>query len=486
LLQDIKNTIKHSAIYGISRFASKSLSFILIPLYTSIFSTEKIADINLLESFWQYLFTICLFSFETAIVAFCAPEKDENKVKQTLFIFACILLFNSLFFIFIGYFFSDTISIKLFQDHSLTSAVFYCFLISAFESLLVIPLTIARLQSKVMLYSIISILNLAINLLLQLYFILIIGGSFEYIFLAKFIAPAVLLFLLIPLVLKNLRLFYSKAVILQIMRFSFPLMLASLLAILLNTVDRYLLVDFVSKSEIGIYTLGYSIGSIANFFIVSPFVLAFNIISWRKMQDSNASRFFTKTATYLFFTMILFSLCISLFIPELIRIFVRNEQLWESINIIRIVLFSNCLSSLYYISIQSYYFKKRTDLVFWIFSICLMFNVVGNIFLIKYFGIYASAILSVFSYLLLLLISYNLAKKVYFIKFENKKLILLSFLYILFTVSIIYLKFDSVYIETSVKFVFLGAFPLLLYFFNFYEDIELKKIRGFVLKYLHI
>lgn len=485
MLKDIKHTIRQSAIYGVSRVAAKGISFILIPLYTSYFSAEAIGNINLLESFWQYLYTICLFSVETAIIRFCGEIKDSTREQQILFIFFIILIFNSLTFTVLGYFFSNHISIFIFKDSSLSIAVLYCFLISAFESLLVIPLTISRIQNKPGLYTTLSVLNLFINLFLQLFFILYLKGSVDYIFLSKFVAPGTVFILMLYFIVKNIKPYFSIVLLKDIFKFSFPLMAATLLAMLLNTVDRYILAGYVTKDDVGIYTIGYSIGSVANFFIVSPFVLAFNVIGIKKYKDGDSSRFFTKSATYLYFVMIFISLIFSLFTPELIKLVIKDPLLWSSENIIRIILFSNCLASLYYINIQSFYFKKRTDLIFTIFAFCLVFNIVSNFLLIQYYGIYASAVLSVLSYLLLVIISYNTAKKHFYIKFENYKLILLSLLFILFSSVPPILKIESFIIDLTVKISIILIFPLTLYSLKFFEEIEIVRIKGFINKYIY-
>lgn len=477
MLSDIRNTIKQSAVYGISRIAAKSVSFILLPLYTSIFSSENIANINLLESFWQYIFTICLFSFETAIIAYCVNEKDENKVRSIFLKFFILLIFNSLILITLGYFSSGFIALIFLNDQTLQQSVFYCFIISSFEALLVIPLTIARLHQKPVLYTFISTANLIINLLLQFYLLLKISIDINFIFISKSAAPIIVFIFLLPYTLKHIKIGFESISLKTIYKFTFPLMAASLLALFLNTINRYILVDFVSKTDVAIYTLGNSIGSVTNFFVVSPFVLAFSVISWKKLKDENSERFFTKTTTYLFYVMIYISLIISLFIPEVIKLFILNSELWKSVGIIRIILFSNCIAALYYISIQSYYFTKRTDLIFWIFAACLAFNIISNFVFARYFGIYGAAYLSVISYLLLIFLSYKKAMRIYPIYFENKKLILLSIIYLFFVFISYYFKLDYLYQFIGIKILFVISFPFILYLFRFYEQIEINRIK---------
>ena len=482
MLKDIKNTISQSAVYGLSRVATKLISFILIPLYTAKFSADAIANLNLLESFWQYLFTICMFAFETAIINFCASEKNISKRNSIIFNFFFLTLINAAVFYVISLSFSGGISEIVLNENNST-VISYCFLISIFESLLIMPMTIARLNSRPGLYTIITISNLVINLSLQLYFILGLGEGFEKVFLAKWIAPAIVFIVFIPYLIKNLSINIDFSEIKRILSFSFPLMLAMLLSILLNSVDRFLLNDFVSKQQVAVYTTGYSIGSFTNAFIIAPFTLAINVIFWNKINDDNFRRFMTKSSTYLFFVMILTSLVITYFIDYAVKIFVRNPELWSCVEIIPIILFSNCFVALFIFSSLDFYYKKNTKTILLIMAICLSFNLIFNFIFIKYFGIYASAVITLLSYLLMTLIGAGLTKKFSFTKFEKAKVILLSVMFVLFSSYSYFVSIENIYLDISIKLVLILLFLLLLHMFKFLEPIEIESLKGFVNKY---
>jgi len=484
LLQDIKNTIKQSAIYGLSRVALRGASLILIPIYTAKFASDSIANINLLESFWQYLFTICLFGAETAITSFCAYENNISVKKKLIFNFFSILIVNSLILLFIGNLFSEQISLYILKEHGLSRVIFYCFLISVFESLLVIPLTIARLNNKPFLYSIMAISSLIINMFLQIYFILYLKLNFEYVFLAKFIAPAFIFIICIPYISKNIQVNIDLDSLKKIILFSYPLMIAMLLSLLLNSIDRFILADFVTKEQVAIYTIGYSIGSITNAFILAPYTLAINVIFWKKINDANFRRFMTKSSTYLFFTMIFSALIISLYIPYVIKIFVRNEHLWPSVNIIPIILFANCFVALFLFPTLDFYYKKKTNSILLIIILSLVFNLVFNIIFIRFFGIYASAAVTVLSYLFMMLIGWYFARKFSFTEFETGKIVMLSVLYIAITAFSSYLNIQNIYMDVFIKFVLIFLFLFLLYLFRFFEPLEIERIKGFLNKYL--
>ncbi len=484
MLKDIKHTISQSAVYGLSRVAAKLISFILIPLYTAKFSSDAIANINLLESFWQYLFTVCMFAFETAIISFCASKENDSQRRKILFNFFLLFIVNSVLVFLTGLIFSEKISLYILKESGFENVILYCFLISVFESLLIMPMTVARISSKPVLYTVITVSNLLINLLLQIYFIVYLNLGFEYVFLAKFIAPASVFLIFLPYVLKNLKPDFDFPEIKDILKFSFPLMIAMLMSLLLNTVDRFILTDYVSKQDVAVYTIGYSIGSVTNAFILSPFTLAINVIFWKKLNDDNFRRFMTKSSTYLFTAMIFVSVIISFIIPYAVKLFVRNELLWSSANIIPYILFANCFLALFTFPSLDFYYKKNTHVILLIITACLVFNFAANVIFIRYAGIYASAVVTILSSVIMALAGFYLTGKFTFTRFETGKIALLS---VIFPV-IVYLSFllfqQNVYLDIIIKLLLIFCAVLSLKFFKFFEPIEIQSIKGFFNKYL--
>lgn len=484
MLKDIKNTLSQSAVYGLSRVATKLVSFILIPLYTSVYASDAIANINLLESLWQYLFTVCMFGFEVAIVNFWGSASGDTDKKKILFSFFSMLVFNASIFIAAGFLLPEKFSEYILNESGLGNAVFYCFLISAFESLLILPMTIARISSKPILYTVITVSSLLINLVLQLVFILKFNLGIEYIFLAKLIAPAAVFLVSIPYVLKNLKVSFNTEEIKSILRFSFPMMLAMLTSILLNSVDRFILNDYVSKLDVAVYTTGYSIGSVTNAFILTPFYLAIQIIFWKKINDDNFRRFMTKSSTYLFFVMIFVSLIINFLIPYAVKIFVRNPELWSSMEIVPFILFANCFVALFTFPSLDFYYLKQTKYIFLISLICLIFKVIANIVFIRYGGIFASAVITIAAYFLMMALGYYFTRKMSFTKYEFYKLGLLSVLFVIFSYGFFVLSSDNLFAELFLKTIMILLFLILLYAFKFFEPIEIESFRKIINKYI--
>ncbi len=485
MLEDLKHTLKHSAVYGVSRVASKALSFIFIPLYTSMYSLDSITNINLTETLWQCLFTLCLFGFEVAIITYCSTESEEGK-KEVMFNFVSILLFNCALFLVAGLLFKQNFSELILKDSVHSNVIIYSFLICIFESLITIPLCIARLKNKPGLYSLIALSSLFINFFLQIYFVYFQRKEFDFIFIAKFLGPLIVLVFCVPLVVSNIKSNYNKERVKQIMRFSFFLTLYGILAMLLNTVDRFILAGYLPKEQVAIYTTGYSIGSLTNSLIIIPFSLAYTAIFYRKVIEPNAERYFTKIATYLFFTMIFVSLIAALIMPEAIKLFLRNPKLWDAVGIIRVILFANCINSIFYGFVFAFIYRKESKIITLYTGIALIFNVVGNFIFVKYYGIYAAGILSVLSFLLLVVLLYRKSRNYYFIKLETYKLFLLSILYIGLVYLSTLVKSENLFLNFTVDILLIMIFFVLLFVGRFFENIELYSIKGAINKYLKI
>jgi O-antigen/teichoic acid export membrane protein len=479
LISDFKNTLKHTAFYSLSRISTKALSFILLPIYTSYFSAETVANINLLESFWQYVFTICLLGLETTMINFCLAEKDISKRKKLVFNFTLILIINCLIVFLIVFPFLDNISNYIFDKDILNIAVFYCILISVFESLLIIPLTISRINDKPNVYSIIIISSLVINLSLQILFIVYLKLGFETIFLAKFIAPVILLLICITYVYRNLKISFDKDVIWKILKFAFPLMLAMFASILLNTFDRFILVNFVNKTQIAIYTIGYSLGSITNFLIITPFTLAINIIFWKKVDDKNLKYFLTKLSTYLFFLIVYLSIIIAFLFPSFISLIIKNSELYDVTKIIPLILLSNAFLLLFGFTSLDFYYKRKTQFIFYIILICLIVNIVTNFIFIPIWGILASAGISIVSNFLMAMLGYLYLRKNTFTIFEEKKLLLLIGLFFLY---LFFYYWQDGYLNLPVMIGLLIFFPLILFFTKYFEMNEIRSLKNFIFK----
>ncbi len=394
-----------------------------------------------------------------------------------------LLVFNFALLVII-YLFSGPISNIVYENTGLSKFVVYAALIAAVESFSFIVFLLLRIEEKAKLYSILAVLSTIISLVLQIYFLQYSAIKLEGVFISKIIAPLAVILILLPYFIKHVKIGFEKALMSELLKYSFPIMIASLVITLLNQVDRYILGAITGLKDVGIYGLAYNISGLINFLVVSPFSLAFTVLSWKKLKDDNAKRFYTKTITYLFLAVIYISLIIALFTPHLIKIFAMKTDYWAASKYVPWIILAMPFYGIHFVGVFSFYVTKKTKYVFMSYLIALAVNVICNFIFIPHFGIYGASFVNLGSFMVLCIAIYFFSKKNYFFEYEWYKIFLMMFTYAVLAVPFFWFSFDNRTVEIILKIMAVIIFPFILYIFRFYEPVEIKAFRGFINKYL--
>lgn len=484
MLIDIKNTVKQSAVYGLSRISTKLIAFILLPLLTLNFSVSDYGVYVLTESLWQILWAVFLFGFESGVVRWYLEITDKDKKKKFLFSVSVFLfLFNSSLFLLI-YLFSSQLSAIVYENTTLSRFVVYAALIAVAETFTFIIFLLLRIEEKAKLYSILAVLSTLISLLLQVYFLQYSDIKLEGVFIAKIAAPFAIIIILLPYFIKHLKFGFEKQLLGELLKYSLPIMAASLVVTLLNQADRYILGSIAGLIDVGIYGLAYNISGLVNFLVVSPFSLAFTVISWKKLKDENAKRFFTKTVTYLFFAVIFISLIVALFTPHLIKIFAMKTDYWQASKYVPWIILAMPFYGIHIVGVFSFFVTKKTKYLLYSYLIALTVNIAGNFIFIPIFGIYGASFVNLLSFFILCVVIYFFSKRNYFFEYEWGKIFIMIFTYVILAAPFFYFNFPNRTLEILLKVFAIILFPLILYIFRFYEPIEVKAFKGFINKYI--
>lgn len=484
MLSDIKNTIRQSAVYGLSRISSKLVAFILLPLLTLNFSVSEYGVFVLTESLWQIIWAVFLFGFESGIVRWYLEIQDSATRKRFLFSVTVFMILLNLIFIMLIYVFSSPLAGMIYENTGYAKFVVYSSLIASVEAFTFVIFLLLRIEERAKTYSILSVLTTLISLVLQIYFLQYTLMKLEGVFISKIIAPLVIVLILLPYFLKHVKPGFEKVLLFDLLKYSFPIMLASFVITLLNQADRYILGYFTNLDDVGIFGLAGNISGLINFLIISPFSLAFTVLSWKKLGDENAKRFYTKSITYLFLAVIYISVIIALFTPHLIKVFALRTDYWIASKYVPWMLLSMPFYGIHFIGVFSFYVTKKTKYVLYSYIIALAVNIGLDLLVIPYLTVYGAVFVRFFSFFMLCMVIYLFSKSNYFFEYEWKKIITMLIVYTAVVLPFFYFNFGSRLIEILLKLLALVLFPFVLYILRFYEPIEIKSVKGFVNKYI--
>lgn len=486
MLHDIKNIFKQSAIYGLSRISAKIISVILLPVITLYLSTDEFGIYVRIDSLWQILWAIYLFGLENGVIRWLHLFQDINEKKKFLFTVSVFLFITNAIYTLIIYISSGIISKIIFETNIYSSFIIYASLISTVETFLFIIFLRIRIQERALLYLIFSILVSILSFIFQYYYLVYTTNKLGGIFIAKVLAPAIVIIFLLPYYFKSLKFGLYLNTLKELMIFSAPVMLGLLVWTLLNQIDKYILGYLTNSSIVGIYGLAYYICGVTGVLIIAPFTLAFSVISWKKYKDENASRFFTKTITYLYFSILYLVIVLSLFTPNVITYITSNPGYWLAGNVVPWIGFAMPLYGIQWVGYFSYLASKKTNFILIFNTVALVSNIVLNFILIPYMSYYGAAIANFLSFFLLVSLTNIFSKKHFYFKYEWLKIFEMNVIALVLIIPFFVINFDSIYFEIILKFIALALFPVLLYFFRFYERIEIESLKSIFREYTSI
>jgi O-antigen/teichoic acid export membrane protein len=337
-------------------------------------------------------------------------------------------------------------------------------------------------------YAIIKIVNVAINIGLNLFFLLVLhklakNGSFftsiykpdyeiNYILIATLIASGVTLLVMFP--------FYSKvkykfeaALWKQMLRYAFPVLIAGLAYTINETFNRILLDSSLSTAddperEVGMFSACYKLALFMTLF-ATAFRLGIEPYFFSHAKSDNPQKNYARILEYfvVFGSVILLSVVV---FADLIKIvIIRDEAFWEAMWIVPIILIASFCLGIYHNLSVWYKITDRTKFGAYISVFGAIITLGLNFWLIPIIGYKGSAIATLAAYGSMVLLSYHYGRKYYPIPYNLKKIGLYLMVSITFSLISFYQFRENYMVGIPLLIVFIGIVYVL-------EKKELKQI----------
>ncbi len=483
MLGKLKYTAKHTLIYSLGNISAKLIGFVLLPLYTKYLSTTEYGIFALLEVTSMIMVAVFSMKLSTAMMRWCSSEQDEKKTRSIVFTvyisgLVIILLLNTIFQPIAGGF-----SKIFFGNETFANYFVILFLSVSLEIMNLFAFDLIRLKEKPGFYVIISLIRFTAILLFNIYFIKFQGYGVKGILLGMLAGNAVVTIITLPFLFKNMTWSFNTRELKNMFRYGVPLIFSTIALMLLNLGDRYIMKYMLSYSEVGIYSIGYKIATITNLFIIQSFQTGFLPIAYKYYDKPDAQRFFSKTLTYYTFALVMFSLVLSLFAKELILLFSNDVEFNAAYTIVPFISLALIFRGMQYLFSLGLHFVKKTQYNAYIVLTMAIVHVGLNLLLIPKFGMYGSAIATIISWFIMSSVFRYISNKFYKVRYETRKIFILIGLGVLFYgVSLMFENFHPL-LMVVLKAILVLIFPFILKFFNFYEAIELERIKGFLHKW---
>jgi O-antigen/teichoic acid export membrane protein len=251
------------------------------------------------------------------------------------------------------------------------------------------------------------------------------------VFIGNLAASAVTFLLLLPLIFKNLKFSFNKELFRELWRFSVPYVPAGLASILVQVINRPILLLLTDETTVGIFQANFKLG-IFMMLIVSMFEYAWRPFFLNNAKAPDAKQIFSKVMTVFtgFASVVL--ILLTFFIDDLIKIplphrgHIIGAKYWGGVYIVPVILFSYLIYGIYINLMAGIYIEKKTKYLPYITGLGALINIGGNFLLIPPFGLHGAAAATFFSYLAMMLYIYYISGKFYPVKYEINKIVLLN------------------------------------------------------------
>lgn len=256
-----KNLFKNIGLFTIGSFGSKIISFLLLPLYTSILSPEAYGTIDLIQTTVMLLTPILLLSIQDATLRF---GMDNNYNKKDVLLTSTKIIFKGSIVLFLGLTF---IYIFDFMEISIEYLIFM-FVLFAFGALNNCFNLYLKSKNKVSVIAIGGIINTIITCLSNVLLLVIIklGINGYMISLAIGTIIQTIYQFIAGKVYKDLYIKGYNDLSKEMISYSTPLIANSIAWWINNASDRYIL-TFISGVAInGVYAISYKIPNVLTMF----------------------------------------------------------------------------------------------------------------------------------------------------------------------------------------------------------------------------
>jgi O-antigen/teichoic acid export membrane protein len=295
---------------------------------------------------------------------------------------------------------------------------------------LIVPGRLAQVYIRIMerpvFYTLAVILRVG-AILSGLYVLVVrMGMGVEGAILSLLISNVIFALVLVPWLVRHVRLSFSVTALRGMLAFGLPYIPAGICMWTLSLCDRYILTYYTSLEAVGLYSVAYRLG-MALALVLAGFQLAWPQFAYSLEHADEGDAVYSRTLTYLFVMMTAVGLVFSLFREEFISLAATDEYL-QAAYVIPFVAFAYSFEGIFTVTSLGAVFHRKTLYVALTTLAAAVMNIVLNIFLIPRFGIAGAACATTVSYITLALLMARFSRKFRQVPYEWSRITVVALL----------------------------------------------------------
>ena len=429
-----RELMKNTIIIAIGKFSTQVISYLLLPLYTSILTTSEYGIYDFLVTACVFIVPFITLLMEESMFRFLIDEEKKEgkeKVMSNACIFSVLSMIIWCLLIFIV--------LSLFKYKY--TLVFVLYIVSCI--LITLTNSVTRGLSKLKLYSlsnfILSTITIILNILFIAKFRFGVNGLLYSTIIANTVTSLFIFFRLKIYSFIKLKL-VNKDYLNKMVKYSYPLVPNSIGWLVINISDRIMVTFMLGSSQNGIYAMANKFPNIMNTFS-SFFFTAFKENASKVIKKKDYEDYYNNILNIVHNSFITISLMLITVIPFIFNLFIKKAYV-DAYNYIPILVIA-----LYYGNMAGFYGSlfvafKETKIIGSSTVIGAIINIIINLLLIKFVGLYAAVISTLIANYIVTIIRKEKIKK--YINLNKINNYYMSIIMMIFVTILYYLKNNMV------------------------------------------
>ncbi len=321
-----KTLFKNVGLLTISNLSSKILVFLLVPLYTSVLTTEEYGTYDLVVTSVQLLFPILTLNIVDAVMRFCM--RQDLSVEKVASIGMSFILKSM-----------PVVAVLLFLIYKfnvfpeITPFVLFAFFYYLFYVLNQYFIQLAKGCEKVKDMAVAGIISTVTMIVFNVFFLLVVKLGLFGFFLANTLSLALsVIYFSIRLKIFKLVKFTvkDKALKKDMLKYCVPLITVALSWWVNSSASKYIVSAMCGVAANGLLSVAYKIPNIMSV-AQNIFTQAWQISAIKENESKGAKKFYSDTFTFMNMAMIFVCSILILFAKVIAKILFANEfySAWE-------------------------------------------------------------------------------------------------------------------------------------------------------------
>jgi len=467
----IKILGKEALIYGTGHVLARLITFLLLPIYTHVFSPEEYGIISLAYAFMGFSMILYRYGMDTALMKYSVQLSSDNRTAYISSIYI-IQIFSSIIFSAILYLVRDYVSKSILGVEN-PGWIIILVGILILDNLWNHHVLLLRAENKPRAFIFFNLLNVILTMALNILLVVKWSLGIEGVLISNLLASIIIFTFSLPIIIKRINLSLVKSkVIKDVIIFGLPFLPAGIFTMVMELSNRYILEWLEGTYAVGLFSAGYKLG-IFGLIIVMGFNMGWTPYFLKRIKEEGAKKEFSYIASLFLGLLGFIVITISIWIPEIMRLkigsnYLIGDSFWSAENVVSIVLIGYFFFGTYVIQLPGVYAKEITTWIPIFRAIGAISNISLNIILIPKYGVLGSAWATAISFVFMSLSVFIKLFIIYYVKYNWK-----AILYPILFMVIIFSPLQSALVKVFIGFCYWSGW----YFLVISKD-ERKIIKG--------